>query len=167
MLLSTAHLILKELTNEDIESFASVFAEIANVRFSFCSFLAKDETLEYLHYCMLIHYIQHGFGLWSITSKIDNYFVGVAGLKVWTIDGHEEVELAYQIDPHYESPQFILEACSAISEYAFKNLQLNRLISMITSSDSKTLKIAEDLGMRFWKKTQIQNRDIDILVLDK
>ena len=70
-----------------------------------------------------------------------------------TIDGQEEVEVAYRLHPHYWGKGFATEAVVAICKYAFDTLEVERLISIIDPNNHRSRKVAERIGMLLWKET--------------
>ena len=56
------------------------------------------QTAEYLER-NLRHWSEHGFGIWILRDPITRQVVGRAGLRHLTIQGMEEVELAYALFP--------------------------------------------------------------------
>ena len=56
---------------------------------------SREQTKEELEWIINVYYRRYGFGLWATTLKETNEFIGRCGLLPWTIDGREEVEVAY------------------------------------------------------------------------
>src|SRR5436305_11132685 len=56
--------------------------------------LSDDETRRFLRHS-LEHWDRHGYGLWLFRDRADGRFVGRGGLKRTSVDGRDEVELAY------------------------------------------------------------------------
>ena len=91
----------------------------------------QDLAMEYFQRRILGHYETHGFGLWALFLTDTKEFIGLAGLISQTINGIEEVELAYRLHPNYLSKGYATESAIAIAEHAFATMKIDRLVSII------------------------------------
>jgi ribosomal-protein-alanine N-acetyltransferase len=91
-------------------------------------------------------------GLWATVQKDSGNFIGRCGLLPWTIDGQQEVEVAYAIARNYWGQGLATEAAGAILQYGFWHLNLPRLVSLIEPENTASQKVAEKIGMRFEKR---------------
>jgi RimJ/RimL family protein N-acetyltransferase len=69
----------------------------------------------------------------------------------WTIDGQEEVEVAYTIARDFWGQGLGTEAAQAIVQYAFEQLKFSRLVCMIEPENWASVKVAKKIGMTFEK----------------
>jgi ribosomal-protein-alanine N-acetyltransferase len=76
-------------------------------------------------------------------------FLGRCGLLPWTIDGKQEVELAFLIDKRRWGEGFATEAAKGIIEYARDRLELKRLICLIMPGNVASICVAQRVGMTF------------------
>jgi ribosomal-protein-alanine N-acetyltransferase len=93
-------------------------------------------------------------GLWATIYKQTGKFIGRCGLLPWTIDGQNEVEVAYTIAQEYWGQGLATEAAQAILRYGFEKLNLSRLISVIDSENIASQKVAEKIGMTFEREAR-------------
>ena len=91
-------------------------------------------------------------GLWATIHKATSQFIGRCGLLPWTIDGQNEVEVAYLISKAYWGQGLGTEAAQAILDYGFEKLNLSRLICLIDQENLASIKVAEKIGMTFEKE---------------
>jgi ribosomal-protein-alanine N-acetyltransferase len=70
-------------------------------------------------------------------------------LLPWTIDGREEVEVAYLLAKEYWRQGLGSEAARGILEYGFEHLGLSRLICMIDPENQASIGVATNIGMTF------------------
>ena len=91
-------------------------------------------------------------GLWATIHKETGRFIGRCGLLPWTIDGQDEVEVAYLLAKEYWGQGLGTEAARAIADYAFEQLHLSRLICLIDRDNQASLKVARNIGMAFEKE---------------
>ncbi len=160
MHIKTKRIVIQEFTERDLDAFAHLVADPEVMRFSLKGPLSFDEAKEHLDRRIFSHYQKHGFGLWALF--VEEQLIGLAGLINQSIDGIEEVELAYRLHPDFWGKGYALEAVSAISEYAFSHLNLPYLISIIDPKNHPSVKIATRLGMHFWKQTIFHGFDVGI-----
>lgn len=94
-------------------------------------------------------------GLWATIHKETGKFIGRCGLLPWEVDGVHEVEVAYTIAEEYWGQGLASEAAQAILKYGFETLNLSRLICLIEPENIGSQKVAEKMGMRLEKKTEL------------
>ena len=88
-------------------------------------------------------------GLWATILKETGQFIGRCGLLPWTIDGQDEVEVAYLIDKALWGQGLGTEAARGIRDYALDKLGLTRLVCLIDKSNLASIRVAEKIGMAF------------------
>lgn len=113
--------------------------------------LTYEETKEEVEWFLNGHPRHPELGLWSTYLKDSNEFIGRCGLLPWTLEGQDEVEVAYLIDKRYWRQGLGTEAALAIRNYAFEQLGLTRLVCMIDPNNEASQKVAQHLGMTLEK----------------
>jgi ribosomal-protein-alanine N-acetyltransferase len=113
-----------------------------------------DETREELEWHRVGHPKHPELGLWATIYKETGKFIGRCGLLPWTIDGQDEVEVAYLISKAYWGQGLGTEAAQAILEYGFQALNLPRLVCLIDQDNLASKRVAEKIGMTFEKECQ-------------
>ena len=137
------------------------------MRFSVNGPLTTAQSKDYLHDKILDHYGKYGFGLYAVIHKIDQRLIGYAGLIIQPIDSKEEIELGYRLDPRYWGKGLASEAACALCHYAFEHLKINQLISIIDPRNIRSIKVAERMGMVFWKEAIFHQTPVHIYILKK
>lgn len=97
----------------------------------------------------LLFLLSPDLGLWAIVERAIGAFLGRCGLLPWTIDGVDEVELAYLIDKARWGEGFATEAAHAIVAHALDALRLECLIAFVTSGNNASARVAVKAGMAF------------------
>ncbi len=158
MFTETLRLQIRDYTPEDFEAFAILMADPEVMRFSVKGPLSREEAREHFQNRILDHYQAYGFGLWALINKEINKeqqeIIGFTGLIAQEIDGEKKIELAYRILPKFWGRGLASEASEAVCKYAFTELKLKELISIIDPANARSLRLAERAGMHFLKKTQ-------------
>ena len=96
----------------------------------------------------LEHQERYGYGLFSIMHKADRRLIGDCGLEHRDIAGAPEVELGYDLRSDYWNQGLATEAARAVRDYAFQQLKLPRLSSLIRQGNAASARVAEKIGMR-------------------
>jgi RimJ/RimL family protein N-acetyltransferase len=95
----------------------------------------------------LAHQERHGYGLFSVVLKANGRIIGDCGLEHRLIRGEPEVELGYDFRRACWNRGYATEAATAVRDYAFKDLKLTRLVSLIRSGNGASKRVAEKVGM--------------------
>lgn len=150
-ILETERLILRRLTMDDLAALSVLYSDPEVRKYFPEGTLTYEETKEELAWIIDVYYGQYGFGLWATIHKDTGEFIGRCGLLPWTIDGRNEVEVAYLLDKAYWGQGLATEAALGIVRYAFEQLQLSRLICLIDAENQASQAVAGKIGMRFEK----------------
>jgi ribosomal-protein-alanine N-acetyltransferase len=148
-ILETERLLLRRLELGDLDRLFELYSDQETRQYFPEGTLTYEETKEELEWFLNGHPEHPELGLWATIYKPNNQFIGRCGLLPWTIDGREEVEVAYLLDKAYWRQGLATEAAQAIAQYAFEQLQLPRLICLIDRQNQGSIKVAENIGMTF------------------
>ena len=151
IILETDRLILRHQTLTDLDSLYALYCDPEMIRYIPDAPKNYEETRSELEWHMHGHPRRPELGLWTTIEKATNSYLGRCGLLPWSIDGQEEVEVAYSIAREYWGRGFGTEAAQAILEYGFENLKLSRLVCLIDSENIASIKVAEKIGMVYEK----------------
>jgi ribosomal-protein-alanine N-acetyltransferase len=155
--IETERLTLRRLTMDDLDALAAIYVD-ADVRKYFPEgILTYEQTKEELEWIINVYYGQYGFGLWATLLKETNEFIGRSGLLPWTIDGRQEVEVAYLLAKAHWGRGLGTEAARAIVSYGFGELRLPRLICLIDPANEASAKVAIKIGMSLEREADIDS----------
>ncbi|MDP9310188.1 MAG: GNAT family N-acetyltransferase [Chloroflexota bacterium] len=154
VILETERLYLRHFTLDDVEHLLPIFSDPEVMRFYPAT---KDRTAtEGWIRWSLDSYEQHGFGLWAVILKQGQVFLGDCGLTIQAIEGRAEVEIGYHIRRDHWSQGFATEAAHACRDYAFKAVDVPRVVSLVrpdnVASRRVAAKIHSHLREVFWEK---------------
>lgn len=89
--------------------------------------------------------------------------VGLSGLLVQEVDGLREVEIAYSIlPPQYWRKGFASEAAKTCRDFAKDNALCESLISIISTNNLPSQKVATSIGMKVDKTTEYHGNKVYI-----
>lgn len=148
-ILETPRLILRHQTPDDVDDLYALYRDPEIVRYIPGAPRNYAEAREELEWHQNGHPRRPSLGLWATVHKATNRFIGRCGLLPWTIDGQEEVEVAYLIARDFWGQGLASEAALAIRDYGFWQLDLPRLVCLIDRGNLASIKVAEKIGMRF------------------
>jgi RimJ/RimL family protein N-acetyltransferase len=106
----------------------------------------------------LDHQEQYGYGLFSVILKANGELVGDCGLEHMELDGLPEVEIGYDFLSAYWCRGLATEAAESIRDFAFEQLGLQRVISLIQPDNVASARVAEKIGMTKEKECLRGNR---------
>jgi ribosomal-protein-alanine N-acetyltransferase len=158
-ILETDRLLLRRFIPDDLDALYTLYRDPEMRRYFPIEGSSPDKTLTYeetkeeLEWFLNGHPRRSELGLWATILKENGAFIGRCGLLPWTIDEHDEVEVAYMIDKAYWGRGLGTEAARGIRDYAFEQLGLSRLICMIYPENEASIKVAENAGMTFEKES--------------
>ena len=95
----------------------------------------------------LSHQNEFGYGLFSVILRHNNLHIGDCGLEHRDIDGEMVPELGYDLLSDYWHKGLATEAAKAVRDYAFMELRLPRLVSLIRIGNDRSRRVAERVGM--------------------
>ncbi len=148
----TERLVLRGFHIGDLDALTDLFSNPEVMRFG-SGPQDRDYTRQFILGCLQKYHTHWGFGLWAVVEKQSLETMGFCGLCVQEVDGEQEVELGYRLRHKYWGHGFATEAAIACRDYAFANLGLKRLISIIEAANTASIRVAEKNGMQLEKET--------------
>lgn len=148
-LLETPRLRFRRLMPEDLDDLYRLYGDPEVRRYFPEGVLTYEETKEELEWFLNGHPRHPELGLWATVERATGAFIGRCGLLPWTLNGRQEVEVAYLLDKAYWGRGLATEAAHAIAEYGFRTLGLTRLVSLIDEENRASQRVAEKIGMTF------------------
>jgi ribosomal-protein-alanine N-acetyltransferase len=148
-ILETHRLILRHPRAEDLDSLYALYCDPDVTRYIPDAPRTYQEAEEELEWFLNGHPKHPQLGLWATIHKETHQFIGRCGLLPWTIDGREEVEVAYLLAKAYWGQGLGTEVAQAIVKYAFEQLHIARLICLIDPDNRASIRVARKIGMEF------------------
>jgi len=154
IILETKRLLLRHLVMDDLDELFALYRDPDIRKYFPEGVLNYADTKEELEWFLNGHPKHPELGLWATIHKESGKFIGRCGLLPWTIEGQDEVEIAYLLDKAFWHQGLATEAAKAILEYGFNTLNLSRLICMIDPDNTASQKVAERICMTFEKRVE-------------
>jgi len=151
MILETPRLLLRPFAESDLDDLATLMANADFMRFSLGVF-SREQTAGFLEKVQA----RDRAGLpsqFAMILRSNQKLIGYCGFFLQAVDGVEELEIAYRLDPAHWGQGLATEAARAVRDHAFDNLQLAHVISLIHPENTASRRVAEKNGMTPEKKT--------------
>lgn len=145
--LETDRLSLRHLVSDDIDALAAIQGDPEVMRYFPSGPRTVEETRRDLDRCIALQ-VEHGFSLWAAVDKADGRLIGRCGLLPQSLQGREEVEIAYLIARSHWGRGLATEAARAIRDHGFDRLGRGRLVSIIHRDNLGSRRVAEKAGLR-------------------
>lgn len=94
----------------------------------------------------LAHWERHGYGVWTLRSRVDRRFVGRAALRHVEVEGVPEIEVGYALMPEYWRQGLATEVAHAIVSIAFDRLGLGSLVAFCLPTNAGSRRVMEKSG---------------------
>ena len=152
----TPRLILRHFHVVDGDAMDRVFGDPEVMRYG-SGVQTPEWVRKWLRGCLEDYYQKWGFGLWAVVEKQSREVIGFCGLSRFAdVGGQPETEIGYRLARAYWGRGFATEAAAAVRDYAFGELGLKRLISIIERQNGASVRVAEKTGMRYEKNVVFQ-----------
>jgi RimJ/RimL family protein N-acetyltransferase len=145
--LDTPRLYLRLMRPSDLDPLLRIFGD-PQVMASFEEAPFNREQMRHWMARNLQHQEVHGYGLFSVILRSEGVLIGDCGLEHMLVDGEQIAELGYDLRSDYWNRGFATEAASAVRDFAFDELKLPRLTSLIRVGNEASRRVSEKIGMR-------------------
>jgi ribosomal-protein-alanine N-acetyltransferase len=151
MILETSRLILRPFKDEDIGRLADLMVNRDFMRFSLGPY-TREQTQTVLQ--KFLSWNQAGLpSQFAVIFRRNNKLIGYCGFLHWHLDGVDEIEIGYRLDPDYWNRGLASEAAQAVRDHAFRDLRLLKVISLIHPDNIPSRRVAEKNGMKLERET--------------
>lgn len=141
--LETERLRLVAFREQHFDAYAAMLSDPHSTRF-----IGSGEPLDRMNawrsMAMLLgHWALRGHGMWALERASDGAFLGRAGLM--RPEGWPDVELGWMLARQHRHHGYATEASRAALEYAWHELKLTRVISLIRKGNDASLGVVRRL----------------------
>jgi RimJ/RimL family protein N-acetyltransferase len=163
--LETERLKLRQFVESDLDALAQMCSDPETMRYiGLGTTLSRADAWRSMA-MFLGHWQLRGYGMWAVENKRTGAFLGRIGLH--NPEGWPVLEVGWLIDRAHWGQGLATEGGQAAISFAFDRLRLERISSVIHPQNAASLRVAEKLGMRPERTTQINGVDVVIYTRDR
>jgi RimJ/RimL family protein N-acetyltransferase len=111
-------------------------------------------------------YRERGFGLWLLSLRETDEFVGECGLTPQVVDGTTEIEVGYQLHRRFWGTGLATEAAAACRDYARDVAGLDRLVALIDPRNVASQRVAAKIGLCLERHAQFPTKVLGVWSAD-
>lgn len=145
--LETDRLVLRPLATEDADALHRISNEPGVRRYLWDDQAVEKATIRRLIARSVRMFSEDGIGLFGVRMRGVDNLLGFCGFV--RVEGMKEPELAYELTQVAWGKGFATEACVACLRQAFEETGLERVIAGTDAPNAASLRVIENLGMRF------------------
>lgn len=145
MILETERLALREMDQSDFAALRAILQDEA-VMYAYEHAFTNREVQAWLDR-QQARYRKDGFGLWAMVEKSTGEMIGQCGLTLQDWGERHVPEIGYLLRRDKWRQGFATEAAIACREYAFRNLGLTEVFSIIRDNNLPSQRVALRCGM--------------------
>jgi [ribosomal protein S5]-alanine N-acetyltransferase len=160
--LETDRLLFRPIQSSDFDAWLGFFVDPEYFRYWAAVKETPEAECEKWYQNQFNRYANNLGGMNALIGKSSGELVGHAGLLVQVVDGVEELEVAYSLQPHFRKQGFATEAAQALKAYAFARNFSPSLISIISLSNLPSQNVALKNGMKIEKQTVYKDNPVYI-----
>ncbi len=165
MNLETPRLILRPFVENDLDRMAELMANNDFMRFSMGP-MTREQTQGFLE--KVIGWERAGLpSQFAMIIRSSGTLVGYCGFFHQEVDGKKEIEIGYRLHPDFWNRGIITEAARAVGDHGFRNLKLERVISLIHPDNQASRRVAEKNGMILERETTFRNFPTLVFVITR
>lgn len=152
--LETSRLRLREFIPQDADALAAVLGDPVAMQYYPAPFDRKG--IEEWIAKNIARNQRDGHGLWAMVLKDSGELIGDCGCTLQEVEGKDHVEIGYHVRRDLWGNGYATEAAQACMQYAFTQLAVDRVISLIRPENMQSIRVAEKNGMTcekiiFWR----------------
>jgi [ribosomal protein S5]-alanine N-acetyltransferase len=164
--LETPRLRLREISNADATFILELLNEPAFLRnIADRGVRTVADAITYIDKRFTSAYKRYGFGTWIVELKDSGESVGTCGLI--KRDTLEDVDLGFAFLERHRSRGFAFESSNAVMEYGWKVVKLSRLVAIVASHNTPSIRLLEKLGFNYEKMVRLTPEDAELMLFTR
>lgn len=159
-ILETERLALRKMDDEDFPALCRILQD-EETMYAYEGAFSDEEAKDWLER-QKARYIHDGFGLWAVCLKETGEMIGQCGITMQNINGKTGPEIGYLFERTFWHRGYAAEAAAGCREYAFRELKLPEICSIIRDTNAASQKVAEKNGMTVRDRFVKHYRGVDM-----
>ncbi len=159
-MLKTHRLILRRFISSDYDALSDVLGCQAVMKSSIDGALNAGQITDWLDDQFSSYQSNDGIEVLAVVNEELQTLIGYCGLfNLANTDVQREIEIGYRFMQKCWGKGYATEAATAVRDYAFITLNLPRLIALIEPANTRSIRVAEKIGMQYEKDIMLENYD--------
>ena len=163
--LETERLRLRPYREDDLEDLHAMFSDPEHMTWYPAPF-EREETRGWIDR-RFEQYRDLGFSLWIVEDRENGEFLGTAGPTPMLVEDVEHVEIGWHTKPGRKGEGIAPEAGAAARDWAFANLDVDHLISLVRPENTGSNRVAQKIGMHVDHETDYKGLRHRIYRIDR
>lgn len=155
-MLETERLILRPLDETDFEAVFKMRGDAEVMRF-IREPQNREESINWIN-LVSSRWATERIGFCAMIEKSSNEFVGWCG--IWKLKETGELEVGYAVAKNAWGKNFAAEAAAAFLNYAFENLETEKIVAVARPENAPSRRVMEKLGMSYDYTGEFYGRDL-------
>lgn len=160
MIYETKRLQIRKMTGADLPALAKILQDQATM-FAYEHAFSDEEVQNWLTK-QLANYQQFGYGLWAVVLKTTGELIGQCGLTPQPVHDRTVVEIGYLLRRDCWHQGYAVEAARGAKKYAFEQLEITEVYSIIRDNNLASMNVAIRNGMLVVDRVTKHYYDIDM-----
>lgn len=156
IVIETQRLLLKKLENSDAIFIKKLVNDPDWIRFiGERNIHTEDDARAYLEKGPLKSYALNGFGLYKVSTRVQNIAVGICGLI--KRDELDDVDIGYALLRDFRGKGYAIEAARAVLKFGHQKLGLRRIVAITTADNERSGRLLAKAGLHFEKMIKLND----------
>jgi len=148
--LETERLLLRPLWRDDVDDMFAIIGDPVAMQYYPRTF-TREDAVDWIER-NLLRYERDGHSFMAVVLKTSGQMIGDCGLVLQEVEGEPVVEVGYHFRRDCWGHGYATEAARACMDYAFRELAVERVISLIVPENLPSRRVAERNGMKVEKQ---------------
>jgi RimJ/RimL family protein N-acetyltransferase len=146
---TTSRLLLRPPQPEDLASLFAIYGDPATNQFNPAGPLTLIDQAETLLNDWIRHWTIHGYGLWTIATRVaPDCVIGFGGIGWRKYGDVERLNLGYRLAVSAWGQGYATELSRASLEYGFDELKVPEVLALVRPAHTASIGVLEKIGMQ-------------------
>ncbi len=152
---------IRKFTHDDITQLAVILSDPQVMRYSTVGELDEQGIKRHVDKC-LASYKKYGWGQWAIVCNQTDEIVGLCGLNFLRLDDEDLIHISYRFARAHWRKGFALETVNAIVEYAFNELSIESVYSIVEPVNQPSVNLAIKAGFTLARTSTFKGLGVNL-----
>lgn len=166
VVVETARVKIREFESIDTQALSTILGDPCVMEFSSKGPQTEADTVRFIEWCRG-SYQEHGYGQWVLIEKKSGVIIGFCGLSRATVDGDDEVEIAYRLAHDQWGMGLASEATNVVLGHGFTICNIESIVGIVSPRHQASIRVLEKIGFQSFSETRYSGWDVRVYRLSK